>query len=252
MLADVELDLQRLSDGRRARSADELHDVLRRVGDLSAAELDLRCEESGHEVWLAELLAEKRAIEVNVAGEARWAAADDAARYRDALGCALPLGLPGAFTEPVPRPLEDLIGRYARTHGPFVEREVADRFGVPEGRVAGVLMALEADGRVVRGEFRPEGVRREWCEADVLRQLRRRSLATLRREVEPVEAEALARFLPAWHGIPAAAARGRRRRRGARRARRRADRGVDARGRRAAGAGRRLPAVAARRAVHVR
>ena len=132
----------------------------------------------------------------------RWAAADDAARYRDALGCALPLGLPGAFTEPVPRPLEDLIGRYARTHGPFIEREVADRFGVPEGRVAGVLLALETDGRIVRGEFRPEGVKREWCEADVLRQLRRRSLATLRREVEPVEAEALARFLPAWHGIP--------------------------------------------------
>ena len=217
VLADVELDLQRLSDGRRARSADELHDVLRRVGDLTVAELDLRTESTASVLatvpevepadrkrgWLAELLAEKRAIEVVVADELRYAAADDAARYRDALGCALPLGLPAAFTEPVARPLEDLVARYARTHGPFTEREVATRLGVPEPRILGALAALESADRIVRGEFRPEGVRREWCDSEVLRQLRRRSLATLRREVEPVEPEALARFLPAWHGIPA-------------------------------------------------
>jgi ATP-dependent Lhr-like helicase len=207
VLADVELDLQRLSDGRRARSADELHDVLRRVGDLTVAELDLRSEESAAEPdarrgWLAELLADKRAIEVAVAGEMRYVAAEDAARYRDALGCALPLGLPAVFTDPVPRPLEDLVARYARTHGPFTEREVANRLGVPEPRALGALAALEGAGRVVRGEFRPDGVRREWCDTEVLRQLRRRSLAALRREVEPVEPEALARFLPVWHGIP--------------------------------------------------
>ncbi len=204
VLADVELDLQRLSDGRRARDPDELHDVLRRVGDLNATEIDLRCEdrEAGAR-WLQLLLAEKRAVELNIAGEVRVVAADDAARYRDALGCSLPLGLPAAFTDPVPRPLEDLVARYARSHGPFTEREVADRLAVPEARISGALAALETDGRVVRGEFRPEGVRREWCESDVLRQLRRRSLASLRREVEPVEPAALARFLPAWHGVPA-------------------------------------------------
>jgi ATP-dependent Lhr-like helicase len=200
VLADVELDLQRLSDGRRARSADELHDVLRTVGDLTAREIDLRSESPGG--WLDELLAERRAIEVMVTGETRFAAADDAARLRDALGCALPLGLPAAFTEPAPRPLEDLIARYARSHGPFVEREVVARLGIPESRVVGALAALESEGRVVRGEFRPDGVRREWCDTEVLRQLRRRSLAALRREVEPVEQEALARFLPEWHGIP--------------------------------------------------
>ena len=213
VLADVELDLQRLSDGRRARSADELHDVLRRVGDLTAAEVDLRCEpadgeSAGRARWLARAGRRAAGDRGRVAGEARFAAAEDAARYRDALGCALPLGLPAAFTDPVPRPLEELVARYARTHGPFVEREVADRFGMPESRVAGALAALEADGRVVRGEFRPEGVRREWCDIEVLRQLRRRSLAALRREVEPVEPEALARFLPAWHGRPAAQRRG--------------------------------------------
>ena len=249
VLADVELQLQCLTAGWRARSADELHDVLRKVGDLSAADIDLRCRSAADEAaalraseadpapdgtqldapvgmpdqpradnsdldrspagneqaaeWLAQLLAEKRAIEISVGGETRYAAAEDAARYRDGLGCAIPLGLPMAFTEPVARPLEDLVGRYARTHGPFVAVDVARRFGAPVERVAGALAALEGEERVVIGEFRPEGVSREFCEVDVLRQLRRRSLAALRREVEPVEQQAFARFLPAWHNIPA-------------------------------------------------
>lgn len=249
VLADVELQLQCLTAGWRARSADELHDVLRKVGDLSAVDIDLRCRSAVDEAaalraseadpapdgtqldapggmpdqpradnsdldrspagneqaaeWLAQLLAERRAIEISVGGETRYAAAEDAARYRDGLGCAIPLGLPMAFTEPVARPLEDLVGRYARTHGPFVAVDVARRFGAPVERVAGALAALEGEERVVIGEFCPEGVSREFCEVDVLRQLRRRSLAALRREVEPVEQEAFARFLPAWHNIPA-------------------------------------------------
>jgi len=249
VLSDVELQLQCVTAGWRARSADELHDVLRKVGDLSAVDIDLRCRAAADEAaalraseadpapdetqldapvempdqpradnsdldrppasneqaaeWLAQLLAEKRAIEISVGGETRYAAAEDAARYRDGLGCAIPLGLPMAFTEPVARPLEDLVGRYARTHGPFVAVDVARRFGAPVERVAGALAALEGEERVVIGEFRPEGVSREFCEVDVLRQLRRRSLAALRREVEPVEQQAFARFLPAWHNIPA-------------------------------------------------
>lgn len=206
VLADVELELQCLADGRRARSADELHDVLRKVGDLSALELDLRCEGGSAEAWLAELVAERRAIEVRIGtggdGEARYVAAEDAARYRDALGCSLPLGLPQAFTDPVPRPLEDLVGRYARTHAPFTTDEVARRFALTADRARGALAALDSDERVVQGELRPEGTGREWCDTEVLRQLRRRSLAVLRREVEPVEVEAFARFLPAWHGMP--------------------------------------------------
>jgi ATP-dependent helicase Lhr and Lhr-like helicase len=205
VLADVELELQCLADGRRARSVDELHDVLRRVGDLSAADVELRCEpvrSPDVQVWLQQLLVEKRAIEIALAGETRYAAAEDAARYRDAFGCSLPLGLPMAFTDPVARPLEELVGRYARTHGPFLTAEIAARFGAPPERVAGALAALEGEERVVVGEFRPGGVAREYCDVDVLRQLRRRSLAALRKEVEPVEQEAFARFLTAWHGIP--------------------------------------------------
>ncbi len=206
VLADVELELQRLTDGRRARSPDELHDVLRRVGDLSGVEVELRCEPVGGADapgWLQQLLTEKRAIEVTLAGETRYAAAEDAAKYRDAFGCSLPLGLPMAFTDPVARPLEELVGRYARTHGPFLTAEVASRFGAPPERIAGALAALEGEERLVVGEFRPGGIAREFCDVDVLRQLRRRSLAALRKEVEPVEQEAFARFLTAWHDIPA-------------------------------------------------
>ncbi len=200
-LADIELELQLLADGRRARSADELHDVLRRVGDQSRDEVDLRCEGTDGAQWLDELLRDRRAIGVSVAGVDRFIAADDAARYRDALGCNVPLGLPRAFTEPVPLPLESIVARYARTHGPFVVDDLAARLGISVDRATGALVALEADERVVRGEFRPGGSGREWCDNEVLRQIRRRSLAALRREVEPVEPEAYARFVQAWHGV---------------------------------------------------
>jgi ATP-dependent helicase Lhr and Lhr-like helicase len=203
VLADVELELQRLADGRRARSADELHDVFRQVGELSMAEVDLRCEDSDGAAWLSALVAQRRVIEVYLGGQQRFTAADDAARYRDAFGCNLPLGLPREFTEPVAQPLESLVARYARTHAPFTVDEVARRFDVPDERIAGALLSLEAAQRVVRGEFRPNGHGRELCDVDVLRQIRRRSLAALRREVEPVEPDAYARFVQGWHDIPA-------------------------------------------------
>ncbi len=202
VLADLELELQRLAEGRRARSADSLHDVLRVIGDLSATEIDMRCDGPAAD-WLGSLVHDRRAIAVRIGDEERYVAAEDAARYRDALGCALPLGLPAAFTDPVVRPLEELVSRYAHTHGPFVPEAVARRLAVPLERILGALRALEHDERVVRGEFRPEGREREWCDPEVLRQLRRRSLAALRREVEPVEQEVFARFLPEWHGIRA-------------------------------------------------
>ena len=209
-IADVELSAQCLTDGRRARSDDELHDVFRRVGDLSHLEASMRCE-PGVEGAVERLVGEKRIITVSIAGEERFIAAQDAALYRDALGCALPLGLPRDFTEPVARPLEAIIARYARTHAPFLVASVAGRFAVSPDRITGVLRALETEGRVVLGAFRPDGIEREWCDVEILRQIRRRSLAALRREVEPVEQEVFARFLPAWHGIagsdPAASGR---------------------------------------------
>ena len=202
VIADVELELQHIADGRRARNSDEVHDVLRRVGDLTLDELSLRVEGEASPL-VAELVAQRRVIELVVAGERRFAAAEDAARYRDALGCALPLGLPAAFTEPVDAPLNELVSRYARTHAPFVTRDVAARYGIASERAAVALAQLEAANRLVRGEFRPFGTEREWCDVEVLRLVRRRSLAKLRKEVEPVDQQTFARFLASWHGVDA-------------------------------------------------
>ncbi len=202
VLADIELELQQLVDERRATTIDEVHDLLRRVGDLTLDEVSLRCETDASPA-IGELVAQRRAIELVVAGERRYVAAEDAGRFRDALGCALPLGLPQAFTEPVDAPLVELVSRYARTHAPFITRDVATRFGITVERIAVALAQLEAAHRVVRGEFRPFGTEREWCDNEVLRMVRRRSLAKLRKEVEPVDQQTFARFLAEWHGVSA-------------------------------------------------
>ena len=201
-LDDLELHLQRLTPERRARDRDALHDLLRDLGDLDAGEVGARCSQpDAAPAWLAELEQQRRAARVRVAGAERWIAAEDAARYRDALGVALPLGLPAALLEPVADPLGDLLARYARTRGPFAVAAPAARFGLGAAVVLAGLRALEGAGRVVEGEFRPGESGREWVDVEVLRRLRRRSLAALRREIEPVSPAALVRFATAWHEV---------------------------------------------------
>jgi ATP-dependent Lhr-like helicase len=204
-LAELELELQRLVDVRRARDADGVHDLLREVGDLRTDEVVARAAGDAGTVhgWLDELERARRVWRAPIAGEQRWVAAEDAGRLRDGLGIPPPSGLPAAFLEPVRRPLIDLVARWARTHGPFVTADVARRLGLPVDAVELALAELEREERVTRGEFRPGGLHREWCDAEVLRRVRRRSLAALRREVEPVEPDALARFLPGWQGVRA-------------------------------------------------
>lgn len=193
----LELELQCLVDSRLAVSVDDALDLLRKLGDLTADELDARCVGSHH----AEILRTKRAFAVRVAGEERLIAAEDAARYRDALGVSLPIGVPDAFLEPVEDAVLQLVRRFARTHGPFVARDVAERLGMPIGVVDSALRSLQADQRVDLGEFRPGGSDLEWCDVEVLRLLRQRSLAALRKEVEPTDVRALVRFVPAWQGV---------------------------------------------------
>ncbi|HVM09967.1 MAG TPA: DEAD/DEAH box helicase [Acidimicrobiales bacterium] len=196
-LARLEDELQALDERRWARSPDDAADLLRRLGDLDRLELRAR----SHDDFAEALLAGRRAIEVRIAGEARLVAIEDAGRYRDGLGVALPPGIPDAFLEPVPDAFDQLVRRWARTHGPFTSDLPAARFGVDRRLVDEVLARLEAEGRVLRGAFRPEGREREWVDDDVLRVLRQRSLAALRKEVEPAEVDALVRFLPAWQGV---------------------------------------------------
>ena len=210
VVGQVEAELQRLTAERACRSLEAVADLLRVIGPLSQAEVAQRCAEPGMAAgWLAELDASRRAIEVRVGGEARWAAVEDAGRLRDALGVPLPPGVPVAFTEPVSDPLGDLVARYARCHGPFTAQAAAGRYGLGVAVIAGTLHRLAAEHRVVEGEFVPGGRGTEWCDAEVLRMLRRRCLAKLRKEVEPAPPEALAAFLPAWQnaGQPAAGPR---------------------------------------------
>ncbi len=202
-LADLELSLQALTDDRRATTADQLHDLLRRLGDLSADEIAARTEggAAAGDAWLTELVASRRAVPARVAGDDRWIAIEDVARYRDGVGVSPPTGVPEAFLVPATAALEGLLARFARTHGPFLTPDPARRWGLPVGVVEDALERLLEAGTIVRGEFRPGGAEREWIDPDVLRVLRRRSLARLRREVEPVDPAALGRFLPAWHGV---------------------------------------------------
>ncbi|MFI5282289.1 MAG: DEAD/DEAH box helicase [Candidatus Dormibacterales bacterium] len=197
-IAAVELELQGLLPERFPRDADEAHDLLVRLGDLTVDEARAR---GISEAWLRGLELERRAIPIRLAGELRWIAAEDAGRYREALGASLPVGLPDAFLSPGAEPLESLLRRWARTHAPFVTAAPAERWGAPTATVSAALSRLATRGDVVAGEFRRAAEGREYCHPEVLRLLRRRSLAALRREVESVAPEALARFLPAWHGI---------------------------------------------------
>ncbi|MFE8942159.1 DEAD/DEAH box helicase [Streptomyces sp. NPDC007872] len=205
VLTELERELQWLTEDRRTKDVEGVADLLRVLGPLTGAELAERGAEAD---WAGELEAARRAIRVRIGGREHWAAIEDAGRLRDALGTALPVGVPEAFTEPVKDPLGDLLARYARTHGPFTSSRAGERFGLGTAVTDGALQRLAASGRVVQGEFHPSGIGQEWCDATVLRRLRRRSLAALRHELEPVPPAALASFLPQWQHLGSHGLRG--------------------------------------------
>jgi ATP-dependent helicase Lhr and Lhr-like helicase len=205
VVEEAERELQRLAPGRACRDAEAVADMLRALGPLSTEEVAQRsADPASAPAWLASLAAQRRVLELRVAGAQRWAAIEDAGRLRDALGVALPVGVPEAFTEPVPDPLRDLVLRYARTYGPFAAAAVASRYGLGVAVVTGALRRLAADGVLTEGDYDPsEGT--AWCEAGVLRMLRRRCLAKLRKEVEPAPPSTFAAFLPTWQRADRAA-----------------------------------------------
>jgi ATP-dependent Lhr-like helicase len=200
-LHQIERQLQHLDDKYKVRTTDGLHDLLIRIGDLSAAELQARSTLPDAGADAATLERAGRTVVLTIAGDRRFVAIEDVARYRDVLGIPAPPGIPESLLEPVRDPAGDLARRYARSHGPFTASEFATRYSLGVAVAEALLRRLAADERLVEGEFRPGGTGREWVDADVLRSVRRRSLARLRQEVEPVEADALGRFAMAWHGI---------------------------------------------------
>jgi ATP-dependent Lhr-like helicase len=200
-VADLELELQLLTPSRNARTVDGVADLLRRLGDLRSDEVAARVRNLDASAALEDLAAARRAVQVRIGNEERWVAVEDVARYRDAIGAAPPLGVADAHLAPVDAPLDGLLLRWARTHAPFTADAPAARWGIGRATVEGRLRALAAAGSLLEGAFRPGGASHEFTDADVLRQLRRRSLARLRREVEPVDPGSLGRFLPTWHGV---------------------------------------------------
>jgi len=208
VLDEVERELQGLVAPWRANDHDRLFDLLRRLGASTRDELAARAD-GDVEAWLATLAQARRVVTMRIAGRQALVAIEDAALYRDGLGAVPPGGLPESLLAPVERPVEALTLRYAKCHGPFTSGEVSRHLGLPLDAIEHALGALRAAGRVVDGAFRPRGHGREWCEPEVLRRIRRRMLATLRREVEPVDARTFTRFLADWQGLfdpPAASA----------------------------------------------
>jgi ATP-dependent Lhr-like helicase len=212
VLEQTELELQRLAPDRRARDLEGVVDLLRVLGPLSLEEIAQRTipETNAESIssWLDDLTRGRRVLPARIAGDDRWAIIEDASRLRDALGVALPIGVPTAFVEPVADPVGDLVSRFARTHGPFTAGAVAARFGLGIAVVLDSLRRLGSDRRVVEGEFRPGASGSEWVDSEILRRLRSRSLAALRQEVEPVSQDTLGRFLPPWQHISTDASRG--------------------------------------------
>ncbi len=212
VVARTEAELQRLVPERACRDRHDILDLLRTLGPLSTGEITERTVEGSRSevpAWLAALADQRQVIEVRIAGDQRWADAQDAGRLRDALGVALPVGVAGAFLEPVEDPIGDLVIRYARTHTPFTLDGLADRLGLGRAVLHDAVRRLVSSGRLVEGALRPlhggepSPAAPDLCDADVLRMLRRRSLAALRQEVEPVTQTTYARFLPQWQSVGA-------------------------------------------------
>ena len=211
VLARIEDELQCLNEERRARDADELHDVLRRLGALELSEIAARTHASDHDEltsWLTELETQQRAVRISIDSREHWIAAQDAGLYRDALGVKLSSGLPSDFVAEVRDALNVLLRRHARTHGPFTRDDAAAKLGRSSQELETRLAELERRGTLVRGELRPQGKGIDWCDEEVFRRIKRETLAKLRGQIAAVDGSAFARFLPAWHGVQPAGVRG--------------------------------------------
>jgi ATP-dependent Lhr-like helicase len=208
VIAATSRQLQHLSEDRKARDAEGVADLLRLLGPLTEDEIVERCTASDVSGWLDGLHAAKRALPLTYAGQSWWVGIEDIGRLRDAVGVAVPVGVPMSFTEAVADPVGELMGRFARTRGPFTTAEAAARFGLGLRIAADVLGRMAVDGKLIRGEFVAAPDADQWCDAEVLRILRRRSLAALRAQVEPVSTAAYARFLPAWQQVGSSATSG--------------------------------------------
>lgn len=201
-IAQVEAELQRLDPDRQIRHPEGLHDALRALGHLDPEQIAARCEgEQDGEAWIAQLMSQRKALDLRIAGKRQLIAVEDSGRYRDALGVVLPPGLALVWLESPPDPLRDLVVRYGRSHGPFTQDSLAAWLGLPPAQLSAVLEQLCRDGRMQRGPLIPGAEGEAFCDNKIMRQLRRRTLALLRAEIAAVDGAALANFLCHWQGV---------------------------------------------------
>lgn len=200
---EVEAHLQSLDPEFQAKHADGVHDLLLKLGDLTAEEVAARCFSPAIASTLDELVSARRVLRIRLGGEPRFIPVEYAARYRDALGIPLPPGLAETFLAASVDPLTGIFRRYARTRGPFTSMDAAERYGLSVDDADTRLRSLHREGKLLEGEFRPGGTHIEWCDPDVLQQIRRKTLSRLRREVVPAEQHVFARLLARWQGVTA-------------------------------------------------
>ncbi|MEQ3363152.1 DNA glycosylase AlkZ-like family protein [Raoultibacter massiliensis] len=222
----VESQLQRLASDRRVRGVEGVADLLRALGPLTVGEVAERlrrdggCDEDAAggsscafgeaQALLDELARSHRAFVATIGGASRWASFDDARLLRDALGTDAPgwtasseLAEPSGGSPGRYHPLDELLARFARTHGPFATADAAAAFGIGCAVARDGLERLAAEGRIVQGRFKSEdggtadaeGEVRQWVSADVFKRLRSLSLAKARKAVRPVGSDAYVRFL---------------------------------------------------------
>ncbi|MGP5035414.1 ATP-dependent helicase [Brachybacterium alimentarium] len=202
VIAEVESRLQGLTAERALRGAEQIADVLRRLGPLTPEDLALRTAEGVElNTELARLHDSRRILTVRIAGREHVAAIEDAGLLRDALGVALPPGVPDAHLAEVDRAVAQLLSRWARGRGPFPASSPVEAFGLAPGVARGALEQLTAERVLQQGEFTPGREGEEWVDAEVLRRIRRASLAASRREIAPVPGPVYARFLGQWQHL---------------------------------------------------
>ena len=199
VIDEIEANLQGFGE-RRARTPEQLFDLLRTAGPFSLEELVERTSDVDVPAACETLVAARRIAQVRIAGVERWAVSEDLPLLHDGLGIPAPAGYPTAQLQGEMGPIESLLLRWARTHGPFVVEAVAERYGLGRGAVEAAARGLLRSGKLVRGAMRSDNPF-ELCSGQVLAQIKRRTLAKLRREVEPVEPRVFANFLTDWQSV---------------------------------------------------
>jgi ATP-dependent Lhr-like helicase len=194
-----------------ATNPDELHDALMLVGAMPPEEIQRNASNGNAEQFISALVAENRATRIRVSLERGdlgtntfYVAAEQLsmirAIYRNAV-CEPKLILPDSMREKTwerADAIRELIRGRMEVCGPITVGELADTLVLPQSEIDAALLALEAEGFVLRGKFHPDAAEQEWCDRRLLARIHRLTIDRLRAEIQPVSIHDFYRFLFAW------------------------------------------------------